>query len=267
MTTQLLFYTEAKPVNPNAHKDLYVKAGRDFGFARAVNSVPLTAAEFPLAAPEYAIAFAGNDDGIVPIVLLGTQKGQNLYVKDDGTWNGRYVPAFVRRYPFVFAQSPDGKTLTLCIDEEFAGCNRDGHGERLFDADGERTTYLDQVLNFQRAYQVQHQRTQQFCKKLVELDLLTPVQAVLSKAGGERQVLGGLRVVNRNKLKELDAETVHGLLRSDELELIYLQLHSLSNLRHLGERMPEPAEETAPAIAPEMTAEAADTDGGEPTKH
>lgn len=247
MSTQLLFYAQAKPINPNDHKDLYVKAGADYGFARKVNSVPLTAAEFPAAAPEYAIAFAGNDEALMPMVILGAAKEQNLYVKDDGAWDAKYIPAFVRRYPFVFAMGQDQKTLTLCIDEEFSGCNQDGRGERLFDNEGARTSYLEQVLKFQQAYQAQHQRTAVFCKKLVELDLLAPVQATVNQASGERRVLGGLRVVDRNKLKQLDAETVHGMLRSDELELIYLHLHSLVNLRLIGERMPQPADDTAPA--------------------
>lgn len=264
MSTQLLFYTQAKPVNATEHKDLCVKAGSDYSFARDVSAVPLTAAEFPLASPEYAIVFAGNDDAIAPVVILGAQKDQNLYVDEDGSWRAKYVPAFVRRYPFVFAQGQDSKTLTLCVDEQFSGCNRDGRGEHLFDSDGERTAYLDQVLNFLRAYQVQYQRTQAFCKKLVELDLLQPVQANLNPASGERRVLGGLRVINRTKLKELDAETVHGLLTSDELELIYLQLHSLPNLRVIGERMPrEPAEDTAPPADTKATEEESE----EPTKH
>lgn len=248
MTNQLLFYTQAKPVNPTQHKDLYVKSGADYGFARNVNSVPLTAAEFPLAAPEYPIVFAGNDDTVMPVVILGAQRDQNLYVDEDGSWRAKYIPAFVRRYPFVFAQSPDGKSLTLCIDEEFSGCNREGRGERLFDSENARTAYLEQVLNFQRAYQVQHQRTQALCKRLVELGLLQPVQAQLSPASGERRVLSGLRVIDRNKLKELDAETVHNMLRRDELELIYLHLHSLANLRVIGERMPKPEEDTAPSV-------------------
>jgi hypothetical protein len=251
MSTQLLFYSQAKPVNLTEHRDLCIKAGTDFSFARAVSAVPLTAAEFSRAAPEYAIVFTGSDQTVTPVVILGAQKDQNLYLNEDGTWRASYVPAFVRRYPFVFAQGQDANTLTLCVDEQFSGCNREGRGEHLFDSDGQRTAYLEQVLKFLRSYQVEHRRTQDFCKRLVELDLLQPVQANLSPASGERRVLSGLRVVNRAKLKELDAATIHRLLTSDELELIYLQLHSLPNIRILGERMPrEPAEDTAPPADP-----------------
>jgi hypothetical protein len=105
------------------------------------------------------------------------------------------------------------------------------------------------VLNFLRSYQLQHQRTLGFGRKLIELGLLQPVQASVNMNGGAPRVLSGLRVVERAKLKELDPATLHGLLASDELELIYLHLHSLPNLRVIGERMPR-----TEATAPEDTA-------------
>ncbi|TVQ88988.1 MAG: multidrug transporter [Chromatiaceae bacterium] len=251
MATQLLFYAQATPLNATAHRDLSVKLGNDYRFARQTNAVPLTSAEFPVAVHEYAIVFAGTDAALTPIVVLGAQQDQNLYLNADGTWNAHYIPAFVRRYPFVLAQSPEGKTLTLCIDEQFAGCNHEGHGERLFDADGERTAYLQQVLSFQQAYQAQHQRTREFCKRLVGLGLLQTVQAQLSAAGGARRVLNGLRVVDRHRLKALDAQAVHDLLHSDELDLIYLHLHSLNNLRLIGERLPATAATTTADSGPD----------------
>ena len=38
-------------------------------------------------------------------MILGGEKDQNLYLDDAGKWTARYIPAFVRRYPFVFAQT------------------------------------------------------------------------------------------------------------------------------------------------------------------
>jgi hypothetical protein len=260
-----LFYVDAKPVSPASHKDLYVKTGADYSFAAEVNSVPLAAAELPAAAAEYPIVFAGTGDTVLPIALLGGREKRNLFVDADGKWNARYIPAFVRRYPFVFAQSPDGKSLALCIDEQYPGCNHEGRGERLFDVDGERTAYLNQVLGFLRAYQQQHERTRSLCKKLMELELLVPVQALVTQGVENRQVLGGLRVIDRQKLKALDADTLTTMLKSDELELAFLQLHSLANLRALGEKMPQP---TAEATAPDPgRQDGRDNDGTPPVKH
>ena len=72
MTTQLLIYQRAVPVSKQRHGDWSVKAGGDYAFTRHVNSVPLTAVEFPSAAPEYAIVFAGTQEAVMPVVILGT---------------------------------------------------------------------------------------------------------------------------------------------------------------------------------------------------
>ncbi len=48
----------------------------------------------------------------MPAVLLGIRDQENLYVDDNGAWNAKYIPAFVRRYPFVFS-SQDKNTFNL----------------------------------------------------------------------------------------------------------------------------------------------------------
>ena len=229
MTTQLLIYERAEPINKKKHSDWSVKAGNNYDFAKSINSVPLTAVEFPNASVEYSIIFAGNEDTVMPAVILGVRDQENLYVTDEGQWNSKYIPAFLRRYPFVFSGSNDAKQFTLCIDEEFSGCNQDGKGERLFDSEGEQTQYLKSVLNFSSEYQGQFNRTQLFCNKLKELDLLEPMQAQITLPSGQKMNLGGFQAVNREKLKKLSNEQLGELAKTDELELIYLHLQSMRN--------------------------------------
>jgi len=243
-----MFYANAVPVSSQKHKDLYVKSGGNYAFARAVSSVPLTAVEFRRATPEYAVVFAGEGDAIVPVAILGAEAGQNAFLKEDGGWDAGYVPAFVRRYPFVFSSSDDGRSFTLCVDDSFDGCNREGRGERLFDSDGERTQYLETVLNFVKEYQVQFQRTRAFCGRLKELGLLEPMQAQFTLPGGERRNLTGFMAVNRTKLKELDDEVLARMAKSDELELIYLHLQSMQNFGSMLRRMGAKPEAAAAPI-------------------
>lgn len=238
MANAVLFYDEATPVNEERHRDWSVETGADFAFARRTNSVPLMAVEFPSAAREYAIVFAGTDGGMtLPVAILGIEDKQNLYITGDGGWQAAYIPAFVRRYPFIFATSDEGKTFTLCIDEGFAGCNREGRGQKLFDDEGKRTEYLDGVLKFLQEYQLQHQRTRAFCRRLRELDLLEPMQANVALESGEKMSLTGFYVVNRDKLKAIPAEQAKDLLETGELELIFTHLHSLRNFGAMVERL------------------------------
>ncbi len=236
MATQLLIYERAVPVSQQRHRDWYIKTGSDYGFASKVNSVPVVAAEIVVASQTYPVVFAGDTD-VIPVVLLGIRDGQNLYVNESGSWDSKYIPAFVRRYPFVFSSNDDAKTFTLCLDEDCVGVNTEGRGERLFDQDGERTQYLNNVLNFLKVYQAQFQRTQELCKKLADLDLFEPMQAQVKLKTGQQLTLGGFKVINRLKLKALPVETLGELARADELEAIYAHLASLRNFGPMVERM------------------------------
>ncbi|RAI00895.1 multidrug transporter [Acuticoccus sediminis] len=236
MATQLLFYRNAVPVNAQRHKMTSVKAGDSFAFARNVNSVPLVASEFADAGAEMPIVFAGAGDNIVPTAILGATGSQNAFVSGEGKWGGRYVPAFVRRYPFVFSHETSDGQLVLHIDEEFEGCNTEDRGERLFDGEGNQTHYLKQVLRFLQDYQRQFNRTRIFCQRLMEHDLLRDMEAKFTLPNGERRQLNGFKTVDRDRLKALDESVLMTMLKTDELECVYLHLASLRHFASVAER-------------------------------
>lgn len=237
MSKQLLIYGQAAPVSKDKHSDYSVKAGSDYAFAKNINSIPLTAVEFAHAATDFAIVFAGEGDNLMPAVITGVREDENLYVDDAGAFTAKYIPAFLRRYPFVFSSRDDGATFTLCIDEAFDGCNNEGRGERLFDADGEQTQYLNSVLEFLQQYQAQFQRTQLFCKKLQALELLEPMGAQLTLPAGDKFTLTGFQAINRDKLKALSGEQLAELAKTDELELAYIQVQSMRNFSGMLEKI------------------------------
>ncbi|WP_270939223.1 SapC family protein [Falsiroseomonas oryzae] len=248
MTTQQLFYRSVVPVSAQRHGNWSVKSGDSFAFAAGVNSVPLTAVEFDPASAEYPVVFAASGDSVFPAAILGARPNENLYVDGAGKWLGRYVPAFVRRYPFVFSQDEAGTTFTLNIDESFAGCNQDGRGERLFDADGQQTQYLQGVLAFLQDYQARIRRTRAYCDRLKELNLLQPMQAQFTLASGEQRSIAGFMAVDRQKLKALPADVLADMMSKDELECTFLHLASLRHFRDMLDRMPAAA---AAAAAPQ----------------
>jgi len=237
MAAQMLIYESAAPVSHARHGQWSVEVGADYAFSRNVNSVPLMAVEFPNAASEYSIVFAGSEDAVVPAVILGMRSDENLYLDEKGGWKARYVPAFVRRYPFVFSTSEDGKTFTLCIDEAFKGFNQQGRGEPLFDAEKKPTPYVARVLKFLEQYQIEFRRTQEFCRKLVERKLLEPMLAQANLGSGEKLSLSGFMAVNRDRLKALSPEVLAEFARTDELELLYLHLHSMRNFSDMAGRL------------------------------
>ncbi|MGI9305463.1 MAG: SapC family protein [Gammaproteobacteria bacterium] len=236
MTTQVQFYELVTPISVERHGEWSVETGIDYSFAAQANSVPVLAVEFAHAAGEYPIVFAGEGDTILPLAVLGLVDKQNLYVGEEGTWKGNYVPAFVRRYPFVFSTADDGETFTLCIDERYTGFNREGRGRRLFDVDGKGTDYLDRIVNFLKEYQAQYQRTRAYCQKLSELELLEPMQAQMTVRSGQRLSMTGFMAVNREKLKGIEAQMLAELAHTNELELTYLHLNSLNRFTNMARR-------------------------------
>lgn len=263
MAKQLLFYETAVPINLTRHRNLSIERV-NYGFAAKVNSVPLTAVEMPRAAREYTIVFAGADD-VTPIAVLGVEGNENVYV-EDGTWNADYVPAFVRRYPFVFSRNEEAQQFNLCVDESWIGCNYQGRGERLFDESGERTPYLSEMLSFLENYQANFNRTKAYCRNLKELGLLEPMKADFTLPDGTKKSLTGFMAVNRDKLKGLAPEKLSELVQSDELELTYYHLLSMNNFALMinRARLTQNAEKSDSSDSSAMAETSKESDGPEP---
>ena len=240
MTKQLLIYENIQPVTSDKHRTLAVKVD-SYDFTAEMTSIPVLATEIPFASADYPVIFsAPNKDGEhTPLAITGVQQGENLMLDAQGNFEANYIPAFVRRYPFVFASIPDSKDMTLCLDESSKTLITDGSdGRRLFDDNGEQTDHLKEVMNFLQDYQYRAEMTRVFCKKLAELDLLEPMQANIEfKNNADANMsIKGFYTVKREKLKELSDEQALDLFKKDGLELIYAHLQSLGNLNNLIER-------------------------------
>lgn len=234
-----LFYRKIVPLSKEQHKKLYIEPVEGFAFAAETNSLYIAAAEFPRASREYPIVFASdNQGGLFPVALLGLKKNQNLFVDKNGKWNADYIPAYARRYPFILA-TPDSKKnqFTVCIDESYPGFNTAKEGQPLFNAKGEDGPVLKQAVDFLKDYQAHVRLTEAFCKGLLELEILEPVQANVALKSGQKLSIAGFQCVSRKKLKELAPKKLTDLLKSDQLELIYCHLQSLNNVNNLTRRL------------------------------
>lgn len=242
MTKQLMIYDNIQPLS-DKHRTWSV-AVDNFNFAKHLISVPLLATEIPFASAEYPVIFSATatPGEYIPLAVMGLKEGQNLLINGDGKITTRYVPAFLRRYPFVLAGAQDAENLTVCIDEASKACHADGAvGKRLFDDKGEQTEYLQEVIGFLKDYQYRAEMTKTFCKKLHELNVLEPMQANITFKGREDANLNltGFFAVRREKLRAIGDADILDLFKKDGLELIYSHMQSLGNINVLMNKMTE----------------------------
>jgi len=229
-------YTNPILLNQVAHKNVKVAKVVNFNFAKDLNSVLVTGHEFLEASKHYPIVFvSGKNDDIVPLAILGLRQKGNLFVDDAGKWKeGAYIPAFIRRYPFILAENDQsGQNFAVSVDAGYEGFDKD-EGMSLFDAEGKPSDEMNKVVEFLRQYQLQNMFTQEFVKKLSEYNLLKDFTADITMPAGEKLGFSGLKMINEKALLELDDEKALDLFRRGFLGWVYGHLYSLSNFRALG---------------------------------
>jgi hypothetical protein len=233
--TELVFYKKLAALNKDKHRLHSFKRFENLNFAARTQLVLLTGSEFTEAVKEYPIVFVKNPDGsMMPVALLGFRENENLYVDPEGKWNARYIPAYVRRYPFIFFETTaDG--FFVGVDEDCKELNVNGEGERLFNDDGEPSAFVGNMIKFMNDYQADYQRTLAFTNHLQKLDLLKEGNAKFTRSTGEEFLVNGLWTVDEAKLNALSDENLLKLVKSGELGRIHAHLISLSNFGQLSE--------------------------------
>jgi SapC len=232
----VMFYEKPVLLNREVHKPKKIVSSGSFAFAAKANSLYMAGVEFVESCKEYPIVFTQVGGGkVVPVAMMGLREGENLFVGADGKWSAGYVPAFVRRYPFVLAEL-EGQQMGVCIDEGYAGLN-EKEGEALFDSKGNNTPFLQNALDFLNRYQVEYMRTERFCQRLNDMGLLMEMNAKADLFDGTSFTVNGLLVVDERKLLQLTDAQALEVFRSGELSWIYAHLVSLSNLNRLVDKL------------------------------
>jgi hypothetical protein len=241
MQQQRTFYNNIMALNTEEHKDFRLNVDNNFSIFSNTNALPIAGVEFIEASREHAIAFINyQDEGIIPVYILGLRENENLLLDDNNNWKHRYVPAFVRRYPFIMVEPNEEGQSVVCIDADYEGIN-DPKGELIFtqeDGETKPTPQLNAAMEMLRDFNAQLTRTREFTKRLEEYDLLKEISPQINLEDGRNFSIGGIYTIDEEKLLGLDDEKALALYRSGEMAWIYNQLASLSNLLRLVECIP-----------------------------
>ncbi|MEP2987626.1 MAG: SapC family protein [Parasphingorhabdus sp.] len=227
-----MFYNDLVPLNSKEHSKWRVKGLDNASFMQSQHAVPVTVDEFPNAGRNYPIVFSAGENS-VPLILMGLNEGVNTFMGDDGKFKEvAYVPAYVRRYPFLLAKlQPESEELSLCFDPSANAIGDFKDGETLFDKD-QPTDRTKSILDFCEQFEQAGQRTGQFMQDLVSMDLLMDGEVSIQQDGVEKPfIYRGFRMVNEEKLRDMRGDELRKINQNGMLPMIYAHLFSLQLMR------------------------------------
>ncbi|ASK89524.1 SapC family protein [Sphingorhabdus sp. SMR4y] len=229
-----MFYKDLVPLNSNEHSNWKVKGLDNASFMQSQHAIPITTDEFINAARNYPIVFsAGNNS--VPLILMGLNEGVNTFMNDEGQFSEpAYVPAYVRRYPFMLAKlRPEAEELSLCFDPTTDAIGDYKEGDALFENDQPSETTKN-ILNFCEQFEQAGQRTGQFVQELDKMGLLMDGEVSIQQTGVEKPfVYRGFKMVDEEKLRDMRGDELRKINQNGMLPLIYAHLFSLQVMREV----------------------------------
>ncbi len=246
-----LFYKTLEPLSSTLHATYKTRGSDAAPFLANVHAVPITVDEFVAAQRFYPIVFSVGDNP-VPLALMGLNEGVNVFLDAEGKLIGEtYIPAYVRRYPFMLARlRPDADELSLCFDSTSGLVGEFEDGQPLFQ-DGQTSESTNAILKFCEEFELSAQRTNAFMKELADMDLLIDGEVSIQPSDSPTPfVYRGFRMVGEEKMRELRGDQLRKINQNGILQLLMAHHFSLPQIREIfakqvqqgkGPQMQQPA--------------------------
>lgn len=236
LTGAMYLFDKPELMNKEEHGGLGIsRPEKRFGFCAAVRAIPITVTEIPAAAKDYPVVFASQENPI-PVAVVGVIDDVNLFVDENGEWERfRYVPGYIRRYPFGVASEASGERMAIVIDRSFEGLVPGGEMP-LFEND-EPSPSTQAAIEFCKTFEKDRVLTEEFGKRLLQYGIVHNQSAQYTPRNStEPQSFARYFGIDEEKLKELSDEQILELRKNGMLPLIHALMMSLSNWRLLLER-------------------------------
>lgn len=229
LTGQVMFYRQPEPLSLEKHRKLGAKRiERPFQFLIGSHVVPITVNEFGIAACSYPVIFAGPEK--TPLAVMGARAGENVFVTPAGDVDPEvYLPAFVRRYPFVFASDPSSENMLVCIDRAAPMIGENAEVP-FFNGDAP-SKFTEDAIEFLKEFERNRQATEFFVKAVDEAGLFEEKNVSLSQRdekGEDQQVkIADYYAISEEKLQGLSNEKFQELREKGILAPAYAHIISL----------------------------------------
>lgn len=197
-------YATIDIVDRSRHKFLRLRSDVSYRFASRATIVPIVHSEFRRASIDMPIAFIRKENDIFAQAVLGIATTGNVFISAEGHWKqGSYIPAYIRRYPFILVNGEGRKFLGFDVGaKHFSKVE----GEQLFDVNGEILPAIERIQEFCNAFDTLWAQTQEFVSEVDAAGLFVP--AIARVSGTQERTIDGFEMVDRERLLDISADTL-----------------------------------------------------------
>ena len=251
-----IMYQQVQPLSTQLHANFKTRGTTEAPFLANMHAVPLVVDEFVSAQRHYPIVFSIGDNP-TPLGLMGLNEGVNTFVDEKGALIApTYVPAYLRRYPFLLARLQQGdENLSLCFDPASGLVGEFEEGTPLFE-DGKPSSATNDIMKFCEEFEIAAQRTGSFVQELQKYDLLMDGELKIDVNGQSQPfIYRGFKMVNEEKLRDMRGDELRKMGQNGMLPLIFAHLFSLPLARDVFARQvaqgkgPQVGQQAQPAQA------------------
>ncbi len=224
-------YGSVRLLDRSRDADLRIRPLANHKFAARQNVFPLTVPEFVEASRSAPVVFLRAGDAVRAVMVAASAPGANLLIGPDGRWRaGAYVPAYVRRHPFVLVATADGKKLGIDPD---APQLSSVEGEALVE-NGAPSAALERARTFCAAFDAAWTATESFCAALAAAEVLVPAVTTLTAPGAEPRRVDGFEMVDPGRLAALDPAKLAEWERDGTLMAVHAHRASLNRWKDVA---------------------------------
>lgn len=224
-------YKKLALLSKEKHNNLKIGQLDNLNFAKNQVSIPVLINEVTKIALNFPIVFTADENPtIVALTSLGKE---NLAINNDGKWITNYIPAVYRKYPFTYVNvKENSEQKAVAIDVEADNISLET-GNPLFDENKEQTKLLKDTIQFLTSYEQEAMKTKSIAKMIADTNILEDREISIGEGKDKKILVKGFKVVNKEKLNELDDATLALWVRNGFINFIELHLKSLENMQTL----------------------------------
>lgn len=224
-------------LNNVTHKDLKIIQERASLGGESIGYAAIVPWEFRQAASCYPIFFrrTSRENQFEAVALFGFAADENLFIGDQRQ-EDIYTPLSVARIPFAIGYTQNSDTgqrepvIHVNMDHPRVSSRE---GSAVFLEHGGNSPYLEQI----NSILAELMNGVTVCKRFTDIlqaeDLLEPFVLKITLDNGQQIEMGGFYTINETVLRSLNAEQLARLHNQNFLELIYMSIASLTNVKKL----------------------------------